>query len=137
MGDGVAPGAELFEPPLPRGSTRIQPPHGGPEGEAEPVEVGTDIPGRRIPAIEATCEEELVAHEVFFGTPPQGAQEGIDALGVEIAAERLELGAEEHGIRVVQLLGGRATTSMRATERRMGGLDGVELSGSGPEPTSE
>jgi hypothetical protein len=124
--DGVAPPVELLQASLPLVASRASRPHQGPKVEAEPPEVGADVPRIGVAGVELARLQQPGAEE-RPGPGRDGRAHLLDRLGMEVATEALELRGEQDGIGVVDLHRGDPAAATAPAERRVGGGDVVQL----------
>jgi hypothetical protein len=106
-----------------------------PEDETEKSEVGPDAARLSVPTVELATPDEPVLDETpdrcgWIEMPHQVR----DALGMEVTAEPLKLRRDQHGVRLVDLLGRVTTARARAADRGVGGLDLVQRARASRQP---
>jgi len=103
MRDRVSPVVHLLEPLLAVRVSRLVPTHLVPERKAQPREVRSDVPRIRISPIQLPREGKLGSKSGPEDSRQDGSNEVVDALGVEVTGEALELRGEKHRIGLVDL----------------------------------
>ena len=125
VGDRVPPVDEFLKRVAAGCVAGVQRLDGRPERDAEAVEVRSDPAGMRVPLVERTIEEKLGAKE-RPDVRRAGRDEVVDAFGVQVAAESLEVRRELRGVGVVDLKRRVPWAALRSADRYVGLHDLVE-----------
>ena len=91
VGDGVAPPVEPLKPNASARSPSIKLRHRRPQAELKAVEVGADVPRRRVARVELPALAEPVGDDRPDPRIGESTHDLVHSFGVKIAAEPLEM----------------------------------------------
>src|SRR5207244_13040033 len=77
----------------------------GPQIDLEPVEILLDVLECRVPVVQSPRQEQILSDDRLHVGRRCQANQIVDALGMEIPAEALEVRREQHNVGLVDLMG--------------------------------
>ncbi|HZW33562.1 MAG TPA: hypothetical protein VFF52_22775 [Isosphaeraceae bacterium] len=106
-----------------------------PEIDPQTIEVRIQIAGLSIATIQSAIPGEFIADQrQHVGRGENGPDQVIDAFGMKIATKPLELGRQQHGVSLIELLGVEPPTAPRAADGGVARRDLVQRLGSRRSP---
>jgi hypothetical protein len=134
MGDRIPPIVQLLQCASQRTWLGIVCIDFNPEIDLEPLEVLPDVLEIRIAAVQISPPEQVIPDDALEVRRRGQAHQELDALGMEITAESLEMGRQQNDVRLIHLLGRVPPSVSRATDGAMRVLDLIQLVFAGLSP---
>jgi hypothetical protein len=127
VSNGVSPFVQFLKLSLAPRIPRIRCADHGPEVDSESTEVRPQIVRIRIASINPPAESELRSQDVLHRDGMDATDQLVDRLRMQVAAESLKLGREQHRIGMIDLLRRISPSRSGPADGGMSGLDLIQL----------